>query len=390
MDVISVTDRPSLLALCERIERVHRVALDTEFHGENSYVPRLMLLQLAFDEGVALVDPLAVPDLAPLTRMLADKEIVGHALSADLRILFERFDTLPKRVVDTQIAAAFCGFGASVSLAEAVRQLLHLRLRKAHTVSDWSARPLSPAQIEYLVEDVVHLVPLFESIRALLVERGRLEWAIAECAGMSDPARYRVESDRLYLKVSGNQRLGRRELAILSELAQLREHIARERDVPLRFVLSDDILVGLAALKPKDVRDLDSLRRINEQTKRTLGARLIEAVSAGEAWPEEQLPPRHQRGLDGAREALVTLMSVVIGAIAAREQLPPSLLAPRAALEHVARELPQDFAAFTQALGLSDWRVALVGEPLWELLRGEHHVAVRDYLTGEPRLAIEP
>ncbi|TAM73458.1 ribonuclease D [bacterium] len=390
MDVISVTDRPALLTLCARVESAQRVALDTEFHGENSYIPRLMLLQLAFDDGVALVDPLAVPDLTPLARALEGRQIIGHALSADLRIFLERFDSLPPHVFDTQIAAAFCGFGASISLADAVRELVHVRLKKAHTVSDWSTRPLSPAQTEYLVDDVVHLIPLYERIRAMLIERGRLEWAAAECADMSNPSRYRVEGERLYLKVSGGQRLGRRELAILSELAQLRERIARERDTPLRFVASDDVLVAIASLRPKSVRDLDNLRRISEQTKRTLGTRLIEAVAAGEAWPEDRLPPKHSRGLDGGREALVTLMSVVAGAIAAREDLPPSLLTPRSSLERVVRELPRDFAAFTATLGLSDWRVGLVGEPLWRLLSGERKVTVSNYLDGDPHLAIDP
>lgn len=390
MDVITVSDRPALLALCERVEHAARVALDTEFHGESSYVPKLMLLQLAFDDGVALVDPLAIADLSPLARALGRPLLIGHALSSDMRILFERFGTLPPNVFDTQVAAAFCGYGAAISLADLVRELLGVRLRKSHTVSDWSARPLSPAQIQYLVDDVIHLIPLYERIRFMLEERGRLTWAETECKALSDPARYRVESERLYLKVSGGQRLSRRELAILSELAQLRERIARERDVPLRHVATDDVLVAIASLRPKSVHDLDSVRRINEQTKRALGKRLIEAVAAGEAWPDDELPPKPQRGLDAAREALVTLMSVVASAIAAEQHLPTSLLVPRSALERVARELPRDLAAFTRALGLSDWRIDLVGDPLWRLVNGERKIAVHGYLDGAPELVIDP
>ncbi|MDE2571580.1 MAG: ribonuclease D [bacterium] len=390
MEVTTVADHSALTALCERAKRAERVALDTEFHGENSYVPRLMLLQLAFDDGVALVDPLAVPDLRPLAHALRNVLLIGHALSSDLRIFHERFDELPARVFDTQIAAAFCGFGASISLADLVRELLHVRLRKSHTVSDWSARPLSPAQVEYLVDDVVHLLPLHDRVRELLIQQGRLSWADAECGPLTDPARYRVEGARLYLKVSGNQRLNRRELAILSELAQLRERVARERDIPLRYVASDDVLVAVAALHPKSVDDLNALRRVNEQTKRALGPRMLEAVAAGEAWPEASLPPKHQRGLDASRETLVTLMGVVTASIAAEHRLPASLLVPRAALERVARDLPRTLGEFTRVLDLSDWRIDLVGEPLWRLLNGERRIAVRGYPQGEPRLAIDP
>ncbi len=147
-----------LQALCDRVASSQRVAIDTEFHAERSYAARLMVVQLAFEDGVAIVDPKAVPDLAPLIAVLGETTVVGHALSSDLKIFADRYDAVPSRVFDTQVAASFLGYGMQISLADLVQDLQNVRLAKTQTVSDWSARPLSARQIEYLVDDVAHLL----------------------------------------------------------------------------------------------------------------------------------------------------------------------------------------------------------------------------------------
>ena len=152
-----VADSVTFGRLCARVADADRVGVDTEFHAERTYSPRLMVVQLAFDDGAAIVDALALSDLRPLALALIHTTIIGHALSADLKLFADRFDLVPPRVFDTQIAAAFLGYGMQVSLAELVRGLRGVRLTKSHTVSDWSARPFSERQIEYLVDDVVHL-----------------------------------------------------------------------------------------------------------------------------------------------------------------------------------------------------------------------------------------
>jgi ribonuclease D len=119
-----------------------------------------MVVQLLFDDGVAIVDPLALRELRPLIDALAGARVVGHALSSDLRILADAFETLPRAVYDTQVAAAFAGYGLSISLLDLVRDLCGVTLRKSQTVSDWSTRPFTAKQVEYLVDDVRHLFDL--------------------------------------------------------------------------------------------------------------------------------------------------------------------------------------------------------------------------------------
>ncbi len=390
MTNVQTVDTPQALgALCERLARSPRVGIDTEFHNERSYTARLMVVQIAFEDGFAIVDPLALPDLAPLVTALSKPTVVGHALGSDLKIFAERFGIVPPDVFDCQVAAAFLGYGLSISLADLVRDLQGVRLKKLHTVSDWSKRPLSAGQLEYLIEDVAHLLEMQTVLTRRLQEKNRYEWVREECRQLADLDRYRVDERKLYARIPGANRLNRRELAVLSELARLRDRLARERDVPLKYIMPDDVLAGLATLRPHRLEEFAQLRRFDAGGRRALGPAILDAVKTAEALPEAELPPRIHRSLGNARETLVALMSVVVGEIARENEIPASLLAPRASLERVARDVPGNRDAFAASLALSSWRMHLVGERLWQLLSGEAAMRIEGYADGDPRILLQ-
>jgi ribonuclease D len=383
-----VSDSRSLETLCARVRAAGRVALDTEFHAERSYAPRLMVMQLAFDDGAAIVDPLAVRDVASLLEALAQTTVVGHAVASDLKIFADRFGLVPSHVFDTQVAAAFLGYGMQISLADLVRDVQHVRLAKTQTVSDWSARPFSERQLEYLVDDVAHLLPMYDILRERLERLGRYTWALEECAELGELARYRIDERRAYLKIPGAARMNRRELGILNEIVKLRDRIARERDLPVKYVMPDDVVGGVATLRPKRIEDLSQLRRLDAGVRRQLGEAILEAVGRGEAIDDRDLPEKPQRPLGAARDTLVSLMGVVAAEIAKDASLPTNLLIPRATLERVARELPRDRESFENALALRPWRLELVGEPLWRLLSGQGRLAIEGYVDGDPKIRL--
>ncbi|MDQ2872606.1 MAG: HRDC domain-containing protein [Candidatus Eremiobacteraeota bacterium] len=385
----TIATSQELVALCERVRKAPRLGIDTEFHNERSYTARLMVVQIAFEDGAALVDPLAVPDLRPLAQALCETEVVGHALTSDLKIFADRFGIVPGRVFDCQVGAAFLGYGMSISLADLVRELTGVRLKKSHTVSDWSARPLSPGQIEYLIDDVAHLLEMQDRLVERLRANGRYAWAVEECATLSDLRKYQVDERRSYMRIPGSNRMSRRELGVLLELSSLRHRVARERDLPLKFVMPDDVVAGLATLRPKRPDDLAQLRRLDSGARRTLGPAVLEAVARGEAIPENELPEKTPRPLGSSRETLASLMSVVAGEIARDNELPTSLLVPRSALERVAREVPSSRDAFERTLDLSAWRMSLVADPIWRLLSGESALRIEGYAGGDPRITPE-
>jgi ribonuclease D len=348
-----------------------------------------MVVQVAFDDAVAIVDPLALPDLQPLAEALSAATVVGHALSSDLRILEDAFNTLPRDAYDTQIAAAFCGYGMSISLLDLVRDVAGVTLLKSQTVSDWSTRPFTSRQVDYLVDDVRYLFAVADKLDEKLTARGRLTWAREEMRTLVDARTYRSDKRRLYLRVAGNARMNRRELGVLNELALLRETIARERNVPLKYVLPDDVLVGLVGLRPKAVEELTQLRRLDAGMRKHIGARIIAAVAEGEAISEDALPPRAPRPLGAQRDALVSAIALLINAVAAANDLPSALLVSRVEIERIARDLPQSLEELAALLDLAPWRRDLVVGPLWEFLSGERVLRIGGYRDGSPRTTWE-
>jgi ribonuclease D len=385
-NVAVVEDPHALSELCARIERVSRIAIDTEFHNEKSYSARLMVVQLVVGDEVALVDPLKVRDLQPLATALATKTVVGHALQSDLKIFADRFDRLPGAAFDTQLAAAFCGYGMSISLADLVHDIVGIRLRKSQTVSDWSTRPLSAQQIDYLVDDVRHLFPLQDELTARLERSGRLAWFEDDARPLVDAARYRTDPERLYLRVPGAMRMNRRELGIMREIAQLRDTLARERDVPLKYIIPDDVMAGIVSLRPASRDDLAQLRRLDAGARKAYGDRIVEAVAAGLALDDADLPKKPSRPPGSDREAIASCLAVLAAGIAAEHELPQALLVTRSALERVARELPATVEDVAKALDATDWRASLVAAPLHALLSGEVALTIAGATKGNPRV----
>jgi ribonuclease D len=393
MNVRLIDEEEPFARLCERVATAERVALDTEFHNERSYAARLMVVQIAIGDEVALVDPLRLHALQPLADALATRTVVGHALQSDLKIFADRFDRLPAHAFDTQLAAAFSGYGMSISLADLVQNVAGVRLRKSQTISDWSTRPLSEHQIEYLVDDVRHLFTLQDTLSEGLTRSGRYAWFEEEARSLVDPSRYAVNPERLYLRISGAMRMNRRELGILREIAILRDRLASDRDVPLKYIIPDDVMAAIVHLRPATRDDLAQLRRLDAGARKAYGDRIVEAVARGLALPEPELPHKPARPPGTDREAIVACLSVLVNAIAAENDLPPSLLLPRAALERIARELPrtpEELARLAsgeeETPGVTGWRAALIAEPLHALLHGRTALAIAGAATGSPHV----
>jgi ribonuclease D len=366
-----ITTCDALAAFCRSLRGAAVVAFDTEFVGENTYVPKLEIVQVAADGTAALIDFPAVRDLGPLFEILYDPAVekVFHAGTQDLELFYGLSRRPLAPVFDTQIAAAFLGYGESLSYASLVERVTGRRLKKLHTVTDWSRRPLTPAQLAYAAEDVTYLLPVHRHLIERLEARGRLAWVREECRALEGiPAKALVEDLDRFQRVKDRHRLAPRELAVLRELAAWREAASRQRNLPRLRVLPDDLLVEVARLAPTRAADLSHLRRMAHRCIERDGESILQAVRRGLDVPESDLPKVERGRPLRVRPGVAELLQAVLRARAEEHRIAPSLLATVRDLEILAHD-PRGNEA--QALPiLAGWRREMVGNALLEILAG--------------------
>lgn len=364
--LIGTTD--DLAALCARLRAEPFVAVDTEFLRERTYWPELCVVQLAGERDVAVIDALAPGlDLAPLGELLADRAVtkVFHAARQDVEIFLLKFGAVPVPLFDTQVAAMVAGFGDQVSYDALARALAGAHIDKAHRFSDWSARPLSPAQIAYAASDVTHLRRIYAALAARLEREGRLAWVAEELAVLADPATYRTDPETAWERLRPRT-TNRRFLGVLRAVAAWREREAQRINIPRQRLVKDETLLEIAATAPETPAELARARGITEGfAKGKTGASLLAAVRAAKALPESELPeaPR-ERGGPAPSPALVALLKVLLAAKSEESHVAPKLLASSDDLDKLAAGDGADIPA------LHGWRREVFGEAALALKAG--------------------
>lgn len=368
-------DQESLEAVAAAARSAGVLALDTEFMRERTYYAKLCLLQFAAGEGAWIVDPFVVRDLGPIGAVLLDRDVVKvlHAGSQDLEILTRLLGQPPAPVFDTQVAATLAGFPAQVGYARLVKDLYDADIDKSDTYSDWSRRPLTPAQIEYALADVRYLPRMYAQLRDRLAAEGRLEWLAEDFARLSDPDAYQVVPEEQFRRVKRISTLSRRQLGVLRFVAAWREREAQRRDLPRRWIVSDETMVEVARRQPKDAAALGDLRGLNPRALGDGGAGLLDAVRQGIALPDAELPRLTKRTRTVVDiEGVVELMGALVRVKAAQHGVAVPLLATRGELERLAAGEREESPL------LQGWRRGLVGEPLVDLVEGRLSLRVAD------------
>ncbi|MFQ5745076.1 MAG: ribonuclease D, partial [Acidobacteriota bacterium] len=316
IDTIRVGDGRSLGRLIDRLRDAQVIGVDTEFLTERSYYPRLCLLQIASKDLLAVVDPLACHDLQPLAQIFAgDVELVVHSGAQDLAILNRHLGTVPEKVFDTQIGAAFLGYGHSIGYARLVEACCNVRLRRSQAYTDWGKRPLDRRQIDYALDDVRHLLCCRKRLRGELLRRARLTWAEDECAAVRAAALWKIDPRKQWRRLSGVRGLNGRALAVLEEVTAWREEEAAARDQPRQRLVPDRVLVEIARRQPQRLGQLGDLRGLHPNEARRSGEAIIAAVKVGlrrppDSWPH--WPARPPASEDLAVGVLATLLDAFL------------------------------------------------------------------------------
>ena len=362
-------DEPdALAAVVEELSREPEVALDTEFHRERTYWPQVAVVQLGWRGGIALIDSLAV-DPVPIAELFGpERVVVTHAASQDLEALQRICGRIPSVLFDTQLAAGFLGYGTP-SLASLVQGELGLKLPKGDRLTDWMRRPLGGDARTYAAGDVAHLLPLAAGIRQQLDSKGRLQWALDECEGVRQRALAERDPSEAWWRVKEARSLRGTAIGVAQSVASWRERRAAEIDQPLRFVLPDLALVGVAQKPPADVRALHRVRGLDERHLRNGAAEsLLAAVRAGESMPKEEYRVPPASDVDRELRPAITLVSAWVSQLARDLGIDTSILATRGDLEALLRRDPEARLAH-------GWRAEAVGDAIGNLVNGSAALA---------------
>ena len=360
------------------------LAFDTEFVSERRYRPALFLVQIGVVSSEysveAIVDPLKL-DLAPFLELIADQKVekILHSGSQDLQILWDRFGCPSHNVFDTQIAAAFLGFGNQISYVELARKVGGAPvLSKDFQYSDWAARPLSEAQLEYAIADVRYLPAMHAHLRDNLAARGRLEWVQTEFQKAESVARAKTAPDDLYKKLNVS-RLSRRQLGNLREMAIVRDEIARSLDKPPSFILPDLALAQLAKQPPRDTAAMRASRGVPSGAMEW-GHQFVAAAGRAGQLKDDELPDAaNGERPDAAVDNIAVLLGIVAGQRADEQEIARNYLAPRDQLLALASWCIKRGDGSTPVPDvpiLSGWRREILGGELLELLDGKLTIGI--------------
>jgi ribonuclease D len=366
MNVITTSD--GLAAACAAARRGPYVTVDTEFIRETTFWPELCLIQIAWPDGEAIVDPLSPSlDLAPFFHLMADEKVVKvfHAARQDIEIVFHLGGLIPHPVFDTQVAAMVCGYGDSISYDQLAQRICGVAIDKSLRFTDWKRRPLTQKQLEYALADVTHLRAIYQSIKANLEEQGRATWVAEEMETLTSRETYDLKPADAWRRLKLRVRRPR-EFALMKELARWREETARRMNLPRGRILKDEAIYEICGHPPANAQELADLRGLARGFDRGRhGADILAIVAAVAKLPKGELPavPAWRPPNDG-NGAAAEMLKVLLRIVVERHGVAAKVIATVDDLEQIAGDDNADVPA------LSGWRRELFGEQALALKAG--------------------
>ena len=357
-----VSTDEELARVVDEVRSEPRYALDTEFHRERTYYPRLALVQLSWPGGTVLIDPLAC-DCRGLVPLLEGPGLaVLHAAQQDLDVLQSSIGAVPAHLYDTQLAAGFVGY-STPALSALAHGELATTLPKGDRLTDWLRRPLTEAQREYAASDVTHLLALHDTLTAQAAALGRAAWVDEACEELRTRAYGSNDPADAWLRLKDVRTLKAKARGVAQAVAEWRERRAAASDIPPRQVLPDLAILGIAQKAPRTPQELAHARGVDERHHRGgLGREIIDAVARG-VDQEVAVPANDADELDRHLRPAVTLVSAWVSELARKERIDTVLLGTRADIAALLRGDPEARLA-------SGWRAAVVGDDIRHLVEG--------------------
>lgn len=382
-----ITRQSDLEDLCERVEAATIVGFDTEFVSEDTFHPELCLVQVVTPDELAVIDPQSV-EVKPFWQVLAkgDRTTVFHAGREELSFMLRSVGAVPRRIFDVQVAAGFCTNEFPASYGSVVGKFLGRQPMKGEQRTDWRRRPLTEAQINYALEDVRYLLPLYDRLTDVLTRRGRLAWFEQEQIDWQQNI-VDAQDRKDWRRVSGIGTLNARNLAIVRELWLWRQEEAKRLNQPAKRLLRDDLLVEIAKRKTDQPDQILAIRGLQRGDLRRKAKELADCVRRGLEAPLERGERSGQREPPSQLNLLGQYLTPALTSICRKAEVAASMVGTASDV----RELIAYRYGFngvadpneTPAL-LQGWRADLVGNLLDDLLSGKKSIRIADPRNEDP------
>lgn len=368
-----ISTEADLTTACRYWQTRPMIAIDTEFQRVDTFYPIPGLIQVADDKTCYLIDPLAIKDLSALAELFRNPDVlkVLHAGSEDLELFVHSLGVLPAPVFDTQLAAAFIGWGFTMGLQRLVEHALGVELKKGETTSDWLGRPLSPQQEEYAALDVAYLQDICQMQTEQLNALGRLSWLKEEAVIVSAVA---IDSDpqgeTYYQRFSQMYGMPEYKTAALRDLTKWREQTCRTRDVPRNRILRNQHLLEIINRWPKNKTELGRVPELRARVIKEDGDTILAILA-------QARDSAQQRPVDPIQKPLPVIWNKRLKKLKARARteaerlgMAPEVLLRKKDLDALVRSRDESSdGQYHLPEGLLGWRKSVIGEPLLALLQ---------------------
>ncbi len=383
-----ITTHQELTSVCEAIrEQSEWMGFDTEFIGERRYIPLLCLVQVSASTGTFLIDTLEIDDIRPLINLLEDENIlkITHAGDNDYKLFHRLYQSVPKNVIDTQIAAGFLGLGYPASFQKIINRFLKIRISKAETVSDWQARPIRSKQLDYAAKDVIYLYDLWEKQKRTLERKNRIDWVKEECAKYTRPEYYdqdilkQVRDSRLMLSLDKRERMMLIRLHIWRDQEAAAKNTSREKILQAKLIPA--ILKTIKSGKKSLKGDRRIPQHIAEKYWGTFNQLYQKSISQEEQDILDSVPER--REISEEQNIVMDLLNQIFKLMCNQNKVAATLLLPRSEFN----KMKQDMNYVPELLG-NGWRSDILGENILDWLSKRKHLRAT-FNNNEFRIGLE-
>lgn len=374
MDYSYIDSNQKLVDFCISVENAGYCAVDTEFVREKTYYPVLALIQIATEHQLGCIDPLAIDNFEPLKTLMQKPGLlkVFHSSSQDIEILFQTFQQIPTPIFDTQLAAAVLGYSHQISYADLVQNITKVKLEKKQTRANWIRRPLSSDELDYAMDDVLYLMPVYCHLKSELESKNRSAWIEKELQTMGAESTYTPDATVLWKRLKNVQKLKGVQLQIASLLCAWREQLAQRKNLPKRWVVKDELIFDIAQLKPGTTSDLATIRDVNDKFIGQHAETVLDLVKKAQAIDANDWP-KHDKVtvLTSAEQAIADCLMALCRVIADENNLAHATLATRKDIDSLIINRKNSPLA-------QGWQFEMVGQQLLDFIYGQTIIRVQN------------